>query len=60
MGDGPIVLIFSVKSVQISAHFGPMAADRLYIPILAESMPTFARSFFAYSILRAANLLPSR
>lgn len=53
-------LIFSVKVVQISAHRGPCAADRLYISILAGSMPTFARSFFAYSILRAANLLPSR
>jgi hypothetical protein len=47
MGDGPIFLIFSVKFEQISAHFGPMAADRLYISTLAGSMPTFARSFFA-------------
>jgi len=60
MGDGPICFIFSVNWVQISAHLGPMAADRLYISILAGSMPTFAKSFLAYSILRAANLLPSR
>ena len=60
MGDGPMFLIFSVKLVQISAHLGPCAAERLYISILAWSMPTFVRSFFVYSILRAANLLPSR
>jgi len=60
MGDGPIFLIFSVNVVQISAHLGPWAADRLYISILAGSIPTVARSFLAYSILRAANLLPSR
>jgi len=60
MGDGPIFLTFSVKFVHISAHLGPMAADRLYISTLAGSIPTFARSVFAYSILRAANLLPSR
>lgn len=53
-------LIFSVNVVQISAHLGPCAAERLYISILSGSMPTFDSSFFAYSILRAANLLPSR
>lgn len=52
--------IFSVNSVQISAHFGPMAAERLYISTRAGSMPTAGSSFRTYSILWAANLLPSR
>lgn len=60
IGDGPMFLIFSVNVVQISAHLGPWAADRLYISILAGSIVSLARSFFTYSILRAENLLPSR
>lgn len=60
MGEGPSLRIFSVNCVQISAHLGPMAADRLYISRRAGSMFSFASRFFTYAMRRAANVLPSR
>src|SRR5208283_1938686 len=59
-GDGPSVRILAVNSVQISAHLGPMAADRLYISKRAGSMANLDNRFFKYLILRAAYVLPSR
>lgn len=60
MGEVPSLRIFSVNCVHISAHFGPMAADRLYISRRAGSIFSFASSFFTYSMRRAENALPSR
>jgi hypothetical protein len=60
MGDGPSVAIFSENSVQISAHLGPIAAERLYISILSGSMPTFGNRVFRYSIRFLAFVFPSR
>src|SRR4030042_1409863 len=60
IGEGPSLRILSVNSVQISAHFGPIAAERLYISRRAGSIPTVNSNFFAYLILLAAYVLPSR
>jgi hypothetical protein len=51
---------FSVNCVQISAHRGPMAAERLNISTRWGSIPILPSRVFTWSILRAANLLPSR
>jgi hypothetical protein len=60
MGEGPSLRILSVNSVQISAHFGPIAAERLYISRRAGSIPTVDSNCFAYLTLLAAYVLPSR
>src|SRR5208337_2840180 len=59
-GDGPSSRILAVNSVHISAHLGPIAADRLYISKRAGSMPSLDNRFFKYLMRRAALELPSR
>jgi hypothetical protein len=57
---GPHLFYRSVNSVQISAHRGPMAADRLNISNRSGSMLTWASSFRRCSILFFALVFPSR
>src|SRR4030067_2062464 len=59
-GEGPSLRIPSVNAVPISAHFGPIAAERLYISRRAGSIPIVNNNFFTYWTLFAAYVLPSR
>jgi microcystin degradation protein MlrC len=54
MGEGPRLRILSVKSVHIWAHFGPIAAERLYISSREGSIFTSDNNFFACLTLFAA------
>jgi len=49
-----------VNSVQISAHRGPIAAERLYISSLSGSILTMGKSVLIYSTLFFAFVFPSR
>jgi hypothetical protein len=60
MGEGPSILIFSVNWVQISAHRGPIAAERLNISTLAGSMRMLSSSLAIRFTRFLACVFPSR
>jgi len=60
IGEGPSCLIFSVNFVQISAHFGPSAAERLNISMRSGLIPTLGTRPLRYWILFLAFVFPSR
>ncbi len=60
MGEGPRARMRSVKSRQISAQRGPIAAERLNISTRSGSILTLWRSFFRSATRFLAFTFPSR